>query len=455
MSHRFFSFAVSLVTLSGPVTAARADAQWIGTWASAAQPAPPAQADKFRDQTIRLIVHVSAGGTSVRIRLSNIYGDRPLAIDGAHVARRATGADIDPATDRPLHFRDRSSVSIAAGAEAWSDAVQLDVPALSDLAISLHLGDETLATTAHALALQTSYVSQPGDHTAAPAFPVLKSISTWPFLTGVDVATSRHGAAIVAFGSSHTDGDGSTGDANRRWPDLLAARLGRSGQALGMLNEGIIGNRLLNDSPRSAASPFGALLGESGMRRFERDVLSQSGVKYVVMGLGVNDILFPSLPFTPPSETVTAGDLIAGYRDLIACAHANGIGAIGTTIPPFEGAKFEGFGMDLELFTADRERTRAALNEWIRHGGAFDAVVDFDAVLRDPHHPTRLSPAFAVEDGLHVNDAGNAAQADAFPLEIFLIRPPTARCRPASGSCRCRDTGSARRTRAPRSSPAR
>lgn len=419
MSCRAVALAISFLTLIATVAVARNDAHAFGTWATAAQPAPPGRAETFRDQTVRLIVHVSAGGKSLRFRLSNAYGDQPLSINRAHAARRATGADIDPSSDRPLRFGGKPSVTIAAGAQVWSDPVTLEVPASSDLAVSLQFAVETRATTSHALALQTSYVSRPGDHTADAVFPVSRTLSTWPFLTGVDVVAAPHGAAIVAFGSSHTDGDGSTDDANRRWPDLLAARLQKSGAALGVLNEGIIGNRLLNDSPLSAASPFGAMLGESGMRRFERDVLSQSGVKYVVMGLGVNDILFPSFPFTPPTETVTAQDLIAGYRELVARAHAHGIRVIGTTIPPFEGAKFEGFGMNLELYTAERERTRAALNEWIRQGGGFDAVVDFDAVLRDPQRPTRLSPAFAVEDGLHVNDAGNAAQADAFPLEFF------------------------------------
>jgi lysophospholipase L1-like esterase len=419
MSCRVFVLAVSFLTLIATAAFARDEMHWFGTWATAAQPAPPGRAETFRDQTVRLIVHVSAGGKTLRFRLSNTFGEQPLTISDAHAARRTTGADIDPASDRPLRFNGRMSVTIAAGAQAWSDPVNLEVPALSDLAVSLQFSAETRATTSHALALQTSYVSQPGDHTADTAFPVSKTLSTWPFLTGVDVAAAPRGAAIVAFGSSHTDGDGSTDDANHRWPDLLAARLQKSGAALGVLNEGIIGNRLLNDSPRSPASPFGAMLGESGMRRFDRDVLSQSGVKTVVTGLGVNDILFPSFPFTPPDETITAQDLIAGYRALIKRAHAQHVRVIGTTIPPFEGAKFEGFGMNLELFTPARERTRVELNEWIRHGGAFDAIVDFDAVLRDPTRPSRIAPRFAVEDGLHVNDAGNAAQADAIPLELF------------------------------------
>jgi lysophospholipase L1-like esterase len=417
MSQRF-RILVSLILVAAG--AARAEeSHWIGTWATAPQPVMPGRVETFHDETLRLVVHVSVGGRAVRIRLSNTYGDQPLRIGKVRIARRTADAAIDPATDRALTFGGRASVTIPAHSDATSDAVDLEVPALSDLAISMYLPQASPASTSHALALQTGYVSTAGNHAAAPDLSVGRKISTWPFLTGVDVSAPAGAATVVAFGSSHTDGDGSTTDANQRWPDLLAARLNAAQLNLGVLNEGIIGNRLLNDSPRGASSPFGPLLGESGMHRFERDVLSQPGVKFVVMGLGVNDMLFPAFPFTPRNETVTADELIAGYRMLLARAHAKGVRMIGTTIPPFEGAKFAGFGMNLDLFSAERERIRATVNEWIRHGGAFDGVVDFDAVLRDPARPTRLSPAFAVEDGLHVNDAGNAAQAAAIPLDLF------------------------------------
>lgn len=402
-------------------TASLAQDNWIGTWATAAQPAPPAFSSSFRDQSVRLIVHVSAGGPRLRVRLSNLYGERALVIGAAHVARRAAGADIMPATDRVLKFGGKPTVTLAPHAEVVSDAVDLAVPALSDLAVTLYLPQETQATTSHALALQTSYVSAPGNFTADAKFAVAKTVSTWPFLTGIDVAASGKGAAIVAFGSSLTDGDGSTEDANRRFPDLLAERLMKaSGPAeYGVLNAGIIGNRLLNDSPRSAQNPFGTLLGESGLKRFDRDVLGQAGVKFVLIGLGVNDILFPAFPFTPAEETVSSAAIIEGYRQLIARAHAKRVRAIGTTIPPFEGATFEGFGLSLQLYTQERERTRTAVNEWIRHAGAFDGVADFDAAVRDPQRPTRLLPAFAADDQLHVNDAGNLAQANAIALELF------------------------------------
>jgi lysophospholipase L1-like esterase len=412
-------FALLLILLAS--TPAPGADHWIGTWATAAQATMPGRVETFQNQSVRLIVHVSAGGKRVRVRLSNTFGNQPLMVGGAHVARRAAGADIIPGSDRMLRFSGKQTIRIPAGGQAVSDPVDLDLPALSDLAVTLYFPEDTQAKTSHALALQTNYVST-GDATAAVKFPVTGTITTWPFLTGVDVSASSKGAAIVAFGSSLTDGDGSTEDANRRYPDVLAARLWKEpGPApeLGVLNAGLIGNRLLFDSPRSAQNPFGPLLGESGLKRFERDVLAQSGVKYVLICLGVNDILFPAFPFTAPEERVTSDDIIAGYRQLIERAHAKGVRAIGTTIPPFEGARFEGFGLSLDLYTPERERMRVNLNEWIRRAGAFDGVIDFDRAVRDPDHPTRLLPAFASEDHLHVNDAGNAAQANAIALELF------------------------------------
>jgi lysophospholipase L1-like esterase len=401
----------------------RDDRYWIGTWATAAQPARPGDAQTFRNQTLRLIVRTSAGGKRLRIRLSNAFGEQPLAIGSAHVARRTAAADIDPSSDRVLTFGGTRSTAVPARSIIVSDPVDLDAAPLSDLAISLFFPQTAVATTSHSLALQTNYVSaESGDCTAQARFPVAKTIVSWPFLVGVDVAASSRGSAIVAFGSSTTDGDGSTRDANRRWPDVLAERLQKStgGTAeLGVLNEGIIGNRLLNDSPRAPDSPFGPVLGEAGRTRFERDVLDQPGVKYVFVGLGVNDILFPAFPFTPADEQVAAADIIAGYRQLIARARKKGIRSIGTTIPPFEGATFSAAGLNLTLSTPERERARVEVNDWIRRSGAFDAVVDFDEALRDPTRPTRLLPAYAAADHLHVNDAGNVAQGYAVPLALF------------------------------------
>jgi lysophospholipase L1-like esterase len=395
--------------------------QWIGTWATSPQAAIPAGVKTFHNQTLRLIVHTSAGGTRVRIKISNTYGDKKLAIGGAHIARRAAAANIDPASDRILMFSGHLSVLVPPGSMVVSDPVELDVPAISDLAISLFLPLTTRAKTSHIMAKQTSYVSaETGNSTAAVKFPIFESIHSWPFLTGVDVEASSGGAAIVAFGSSLTDGDGTTSDTNGRFPDVLAERVQKSSNRkaqLSVLNEGLIGNRLLHDSPDLAGSPFGGALGEAGLARFERDVLSQAGVKYVIVGLGINDILFPAFPFTPPSQKVTTDDIISGYRQLISRAHRKAIRAIGTTNPPFENSGFEGFVRS--FYTPEREAIRQKVNDWIRSAGEFDAVVDFDEVLRDPSHPTQLLPAYDSGDHLHPNNAGCLAEGNAIPLALF------------------------------------
>ncbi len=408
---------------------------WIGTWAAAPQAAFRGRVQTFQNQTIRLIIHSSVSGKKVRIKISNTFGDQPLRIGAAHIAHRTSDADIDPASDRALKFHGCSSVTISVRSMAVSDPVDLDVPALSDLAISLFFPETTAVTTSHILAKQTNYVSaETGDATSQTKFPVAKAITSWPFLTGVDVAASARSAAIVAFGSSLTDGDGSTKDANRRWPDVLAERLQNAGAEaaeLGVLNEGIIGNRLLSDtqSPRQAGGPpplgpvyeqLGPGLGQSGVARFDRDVLAQAGVKYVILALGVNDMLFPG-SFIPQNETVTAKDLIAGNRQLIARAQKKGVRVIGTTIPPFEHAVFQNPFYD-RFYSLENEKIRQEVNAWIRTGGEFDGVIDFDQAVRDPEHPTQILPAFDSEDHLHVNNDGNVAQGNAIPLSLFHIR---------------------------------
>jgi len=402
---------------------------WIGTWAASPQHWLRGRLLNFQNATVRLIVHTSAGGKKVRIRVSNAFGDQPLVIGSAHIARRATGADIDPVSDRALTFRGQTSATVAAHATIASDPVELDVAPLSDLAISLYFPEITLATTTHVLAAQTNYLSPAGgDTTAAAKFTVARKITSWPFLSGVDVTAPAGAASIVAFGSSTTDGDGSTTDTNHRWPNVLAERLQKCGgesAQLGVLNEGIIGNRLLRDteSPHQTGGAFGAILedlgislGEAGVKRFDRDVVEQPGVKYVVLVLGINDILFPG-SFTPATEGVTAKEVIDGNRQLVARAHKKGMRVIMTTIPPFEGATFD--SPAIHFSTPDKESMRQQVNEWIRRSGEFDGMVDFDAVLRDPGHPARLLPAYDSGDHLHANDAGYVASAEAVPLGLF------------------------------------
>lgn len=398
---------------------------WIGTWATAAQPSAPT-VQPYGNQTLRLIVHTSIGGSKVRIKISNTYGDRPLVLGATHIARRIAGADIEPASDRALMFGGHISTTVAPRSMVTSDPVDLDVPELADLTISIFLPETTPATTVHSLSKQTSYISaETGDHTADVKFAVAKTIRNWPFLTAVEVATSSRGAAIVAFGSSLTDGDGTTTDTNRRWPDVLAERLRKAGKMeLGMLNEGIIGNRLLHDSPVEAADGrFGRVLGESGLARFERDVLAQPGVKFVVLGLGINDIAFPG-SLTPTAEKITAEMIIAGYRQLIARSHRKGIKIIGTTNAPIENC-FLALPLPakpITFYTPEKEIVRQKVNEWILDSGEFDAVVDLDQVLRDPNNRTQINPVYDSGDHLHPNNAGSIAEANAFPLTLFGAR---------------------------------
>lgn len=422
---------VCFFLLIAPLAAAARNAAqttWVGTWATAPQADIPARVQTFRNQTVRLIVHVSAGGPKVRIKISNTFGNQPLLIGTAHIARRATGADIDPASDRALTFRGHASTTVAPRAMVVSDPVDLDVPALSDLAISLFFPEAAVATTSHILALQTNYVSaETEDSSAAIKFPVAKTIDSWPFLH----RGGRRNFASRRDGSSTTDGDGSTDDANHRWPDVLAERLQKAANGKaerGVLNEGIIGNRLLSDthSPRQAGGPFGdalksygEALGDSGLARLDRDVLNQAGVKYVVLILGINDILFPG-SFIPASESVSAQSVISGNRQLIARARKKRIRVIGTTIPPIEDATFT--HPVIHFSTPEKERVRQEVNAWIRTSGEFDAVIDFDEVLRDPSHPARLLPAYDSGDHLHANDAGYIASGNAIPLALFQAR---------------------------------
>ncbi len=382
--------------------------QWTGTWGTApAGPPAASQLQTLTNQTLRLIVHTSIGGTQVRIRISNEFGATPLRIGAAHIALRGAGADIVAGTDRVLTFSGAPSITLAPGAPALSDPVALDVPALSDLAVSLHLPGTTPVTTLHELAFQTNYVSTPGDFTASATLPVQRTIAFWPFLTEVDVQSP--GGAVVAFGDSITDGVVTTPGANQRWPDYLAARLQGTREPVlrprvGVINRAISGNRLLRQVPESTS-------GQAALARFDRDVLASAGVEHVIVLLGINDIGLPGA-YTPASETVTAGDMIAGYRQLIARARIKGLSIYGGTLLPFEGTAGA-------YYTPAKEAVRQALNQWIRNSGEFDAVIDFDLAIRDPSRPSRMLPAFDSGDHLHPNARGMQALADAVPLDLF------------------------------------
>jgi lysophospholipase L1-like esterase len=424
--------ALAIAALSLPLAPASAGQQlwdsgqrWVGTWGTApAGPPLPAALQTFNDQTLRLIIHTSIGGSQVRIRVSNELGTTPLHIDSAHIALRQSGANIVPGSDRTLTFSGMEGITIPPGAPALSDPVDLNVPALGDLAISLHLPGQVQAQTIHGSAFQTNYISLPGNFTGAATFPTDRTITSWPFLIEVDVSAPG-AAAIVTLGDSITDGSVTTLDANHRWPDLLALRLqttrdlasarsktpaasliGLNGR-LGVVNRGIGGNRLLRDPGEQP------LFGKSALARFDRDVLATAGVRYMTVLIGINDIGHPGTGSIPMSEEPTLEDLIAGYRQLIARAHEKGIAVYGGTLTPFEGTVFPGY------YTPEKEALREAVNNWIRSSDEFDAVIDFDRAVRDPSHPTRMLPAYDSGDHLHPNDLGMQAMANAVPLELF------------------------------------
>ena len=388
------------ITLAGQPAAAQSwdTSHWTASW-GAAPAGPPADPSPhtFTDQTVRLVVQSSVGGNRVRIRLSNELGSTPLRIGAARIGLRAQGSDVAPGTDRALTFGGRAGVTIPAGAPALSDPVELHLPPLAQVAVSLYLPGAVQAPTLHGQARQTSYVSSTGDHTASASLPVQRTITAWPFLTALEVDGMR--GAVVVLGDALTDGARSTSDANRRWTDVLARRLQAerdAGARLGVINRGIAGNRLLGDNP---ANP---LAGRSALARFERDVLATSGARQLVLMVGIEDIGNGSA-----ANPVTLDDMVAGYRQLIARARAARIAVIGATLAPFEGAA---------LYSVEKETLRQAVNTWIRSSGEFDAVFDADRVLRDPARPSRLLPAYDSGDHLHPNDRGYQALGEAMPL---------------------------------------
>jgi lysophospholipase L1-like esterase len=378
--------------------------KWVGAWASA-QMAPDAKnsldPQDYPDATLRQVVRLSIGGDKIRVRLSNTFGTQPLTLKAARVAVSAAlnSARIDPATDRALTFSGRTEVTIPAGADYWSDPVALKIAPLTSLAISLHYAAAPSVQTGHPGSRATSYVLA-GDHTADADLPGAKTADRWLQIASVDVVSARKAAAIVAFGDSITDGYGVQPNTNLRWTDGLIERL--KGRNIGVLNLGIGGNRVLLDG-----------LGPNALARFERDVLSQSGVTHVILLEGVNDLgtLTRDAPATPEAHKVLVAQVIAAYRQMITRAHARGIKVIGATILPYAGSAYYHPGPESE---ADRQ----AINAFIRAPGTFDGVIDWDKALRDPARPTFLLPAYD-NDGLHPNLAGYKAMADTIPLSLF------------------------------------
>lgn len=388
---------------------------WVGTWSTSPHiPSAgfedflPSQIFELDDQTVRQIVRVSTGGDAVRVRISNLFGTEPLHIGAARIALRAEGEGIDPATDRELTFSGLPAIDVPPGALVLSDPVDLAVPALGELAVSLYFPEPTTTTTVHGFAFQTNYIAPAGggDLTAEAMLSVDSSIQSWVFLTGVDVAVSEPTNVLVALGDSITDGATSTPDTNQRWPDLLANRLVETADegSVAVLNQGIGGNRLLSDGEGDFV-----FAGPGALSRFDRDVLAQPGVTHVLIFEGVNDIGLAVFG-GEGVEPVTADQLIAALRQIAERGHEAGLTVFGATITPIEGSM---------VSSPEGEAMRQAVNEWIRTGGAFDAVVDFDAVVRDPENPARLLPDYDSGDALHPNDAGFAAMADSIDLNLL------------------------------------
>ena len=382
-----------------------AGADWVATWSAAPMASSPGGVPgrTFENETIRQVVHISAGGRRLRVRLSNAFGAKLLRIGAARIALHAEDAAIVPGTDRALTFGGRTSISIPTGAVALSDPVSLSVPSRADLAVSVYLPENTGSSTYHDFGNQTSYISPPGDFTAATSLPVAQTTRSRFFLTVVEALPWDRVGVVVAIGDSITDGASSTLDANRRWVDVLSARLNpRLGRPrLGVVNQGIGCGRLLRD-----------FCGPSASNRFDRDVLAVSGATHVISALGLVDIILPT-SFGFPDQIVSADEITLGLQQLVARAHAQGLRIYGATIIPFGNSTFPG------VFTPENEAKRQAVNQWIRTSGAFDGVIDFDRAVRDPANPTHMLAPFSSPDGVHPSDEGHQAMANSIDLSLL------------------------------------
>jgi lysophospholipase L1-like esterase len=376
---------------------------WTGSWAAAPIAAPTNDSAPNPDgTTYRDIVHLSLGGKAIRLRISNEFGTTPLKVTSIHAALSAgLGSDAtQPGTDHAATFGGVESVTIPNGSAAVSDPIALPVKAFTNLAVSIFVPMQDGATlTYHALASSSNYMAT-GNIAAANTLTGATKISSWYLLKGVDVDAGPRAGSVVVLGASISDGTHSTPDKNLRWPDDLAARLQAAPKTaeIGVLNEGIAGARILHD-----------ISGPSVLARLDRDVLAQSGAKYLIVSIGTNDIGRTFFP-TRPDEGVTAEQMIWGLQQIVLRAHARGIKVYGTTLNPFGGAAY---------YNDAGEQMRKAVNAFTLSAGAFDGVIDFDKVTRDPEHPERLLPAYDSGDHLHPNDAGYKVMADAIDLKLF------------------------------------
>jgi lysophospholipase L1-like esterase len=375
---------------------------WVGTWT--ASPAPSEAGYGLNNHTIRMNPRVSLGGETIRVRVSNAYGTRPLAVGGGTVGLRDKGPEVVLGSLRALSFNGAASAVIAAGAVLVSDPVKLEVPALADLAVSIHFPGEIAPAfgITGRYARQTNYISPPGYFAGETVMPVGKITDEWFFVSGIDVVASAETGGVVCLGDSLTDANISTHDAFCRWPDQLARRLAerKGGRPMAVMNQGLGGNRILHD-----------LRGDSGLKRFDRDVLAQPGVTHAIVMLGTNDLRNRN---AKPDEEVTGEQMIAGLHQMAVRAQAKGIKFIAATLTPFGNETFMA-----NAWNPTRERHRVTVNNWIRETDALDGFVDFDAAIRDPTIPTQMATPYDCGDGLHPSDLGYCKLGDAIDLALF------------------------------------
>jgi lysophospholipase L1-like esterase len=405
---RTFMVILTVVLCAQPLLAKPDAKKWVGTWASS--PLLDGHAKNAEEllisgtqsgATLREVVHVSIGGDTVRVRFSNLYGTGPLVIGAVEIAPTLKGAAIAPGSAKAVTFNGQPSVSIPAGALAVSDPVPFKLPALSDLTVSFFLPNPSGPVTEHQLGNATSY-HVPGNVVSSATLEAPTTSTSWYYLNGIDTLAAPDAGAVITVGDSITDGAKSTIDTNQRWPDELARRLQADPKYrnLSVLNEGISGNKILLDGA-----------GPSALARFDRDVIAQSGAKYLLILEGINDI---GRLHSSPDAGLTAADLISALDQMVVRAHAHGIAVIGCTLTPYHGAGY---------YTENGEAIRKAVNEWIRTGGALDGFVDLEAAVRDPNHPDTFLPSVDPGDHLHPNDAGYKAMGDAIDLKLFTLKP--------------------------------
>jgi lysophospholipase L1-like esterase len=398
-----FALPIALLLSLSATSAQPQQTVWTGSWAAAPVAAPAATANASPDgTTYRDIVHLSLGGNAIRLRISNEFGIAPLSLASVHVALSASGATTQTGTDHPVTFGGVETVTVPTSAVIVSDPVPMPVKQFSDLAVSLFVPVQSATTlTYHTLGMSTNYIAT-GNATSSRDLEGAAKVTSWYLLKGVEVDAGTNARSVVVLGASISDGYNSTRDKNARWSDVLAAKLQayKSTADVGVLNEGISGSRLLHDTT-----------GPSALSRLDRDVLAQPGAKYVIIAIGTNDIGRTYFPLPGhKNEEVTAEQLIWGYQQIAARAHARGIKVFASTLNPFSGAAY---------YSPAGEQMRQAVNSFLRTSKVFDGVIDFDQMTRDPTHPEKFLPEFDSGDHLHPNDAGYKAMGESIDLNLF------------------------------------